>query len=275
MLTSLDLDDNSGNISLSDTYANFHDYEIQWTPDTITWLVDGQVGRVKKRSDTWNATSNQWAFPQTPARVQISIWPAGASSNAEGTIQWAGGPIDWSSSDIVNYGYDFATFGQISVECYNATSPPGTNTGKSYTFNSAVATNDTVTDGNDSTILKSFLGSGNDMNAGASSATSGTAGPSSTGTPANSIPGGGNGAVGQNPGSAPDNSDGGSSAGSGSGSGSSGTAAAPTCVATGFSQNNCGNGSPSSKSDGVRGVERTLGASALAVIVGFAGLLFL
>ncbi len=135
------LDDNSGNISLSDTYNNFHTYEIQWTPDDITWLVDGQVGRVKKRSDTWNATSNQWGFPQTPSRVQISIWPAGASSNAPGTIQWAGGPIDWASDDIKNYGYDFATFGKIEVDCFNAKSPPGTNLHTSYTYNNAAATN--------------------------------------------------------------------------------------------------------------------------------------
>lgn len=84
--------DNSGNITLSNTFDNFHTYEINWTPDEITWLVDGQVGRTKKRSETWNATSNQWAFPQTPSRVQISIWPGGASTNAPGTVQWAGGP---------------------------------------------------------------------------------------------------------------------------------------------------------------------------------------
>lgn len=79
-------DDNSGNISLSDTYNNFHTYEIDWTPDQISWLVDGQVGRTKKRADTWNATTNQWDFPQTPARVQLSIWPGGLATNAAGTI---------------------------------------------------------------------------------------------------------------------------------------------------------------------------------------------
>jgi beta-glucanase (GH16 family) len=52
MVLTLSLDTNSANISLSDTFENFHDFEIQWTPDTITWLVDGQVGRVKKRTDT-------------------------------------------------------------------------------------------------------------------------------------------------------------------------------------------------------------------------------
>jgi len=41
---------NGGNISLSDTFNNYHTYEIDWTPDEITWKIDGQVGRSKKRS---------------------------------------------------------------------------------------------------------------------------------------------------------------------------------------------------------------------------------
>ena len=58
---------------MSDTFEDFHDYEINWTPDEITWLVDGKVGRTVKKSDTFNKTSNQFDFPQTPARVQLSI----------------------------------------------------------------------------------------------------------------------------------------------------------------------------------------------------------
>ncbi|KAK3944388.1 concanavalin A-like lectin/glucanase domain-containing protein [Diplogelasinospora grovesii] len=257
--------DNSANISLSDTYNNWHEYEIQWTPDQITWLVDGQVGRVKKRSDTWNATSNQWGFPQTPARVQISIWPGGADTNAPGTIQWAGGPIDWNSAEIKNNGYYFATFGQIEVECYNASSPPGTNKHVSYTYNDISATNNTVVDGDKPTILKSFAGSGLDMNAGGSSASGSSGTATASSAPVASVPGG----TAAGPGSVP----GGSSSG-GSSDGSS-TGSASSCQATGFSQNCGGSSSSGSKSDGVRGVERTLGASAFAVVVGFAGLLLL
>jgi beta-glucanase (GH16 family) len=258
---------NSGNISLSNTYDNFHDYEIEWTPDEIKWSVDGQVGRTKKRSETWNATSNQWAYPQTPSRVQISIWPAGDEKNAKGTIDWAGGPIDWNSDDIKNYGYDFATFGEISVECYNANSGPGTSKGVSYTFNNIAATNDTVVDGNKSTVLKSFLGTGLDMDAGASSATNKPTGTASSSGPIASVPGGSSGGVGSNPGQGAD--------GTGGNNGGSGSNSAPACVATGFSQNACGNDPGKSKNDGSRGVKRTLGASAFAVVIGFAGLLFL
>ncbi|KAH8816223.1 concanavalin A-like lectin/glucanase domain-containing protein [Xylogone sp. PMI_703] len=156
---------NSGNISLSDTFDNFHTYEIQWTPDSITWLVDGQVGRVKQRSETYNATAKQWNFPQTPARVQLSLWPGGLSTNAQGTIDWAGGPINWNSQDIKNNGYYYATFAEVTISCYNAQSPPGTNSGTSYTYNSPLGLNNTVVDGDKPTVLKSLLGTGTNMSA--------------------------------------------------------------------------------------------------------------
>lgn len=156
---------NSGNISLSDTFENFHTYEIQWTPDSITWLVDGKVGRVKQRSETYNATAKQWNFPQTPARVQLSLWPGGLSTNAQGTIDWAGGPISWNSQDIKNNGYYYATFSEVSISCYNAQSPPGTNSGVSYTYNNAIGLNNTVVDGDKPTVLKSLLGTGTNMSA--------------------------------------------------------------------------------------------------------------
>lgn len=75
----------------SDTHANYHDYEIDWQPDTLTWSIDGKVVRTLKKADTWNATANRYTFPQTPARVQLSLWPAGLSSNGQGTVNWAGG----------------------------------------------------------------------------------------------------------------------------------------------------------------------------------------
>ncbi|KAJ9150881.1 Glycoside hydrolase family 16 protein [Pleurostoma richardsiae] len=274
---------NSANISLSDTFENFHDYEIQWTPDTITWLVDGQVGRVKKRTDTWNDTANQWDYPQTPARVQLSIWPGGADTNAKGTIDWAGGPIDWDSEDIKNYGYDYATFGEVTIECYNASSAPGTNKHVSYTYNDYRATNDTVVDGNDPTVLKSFLGTGLDMNAGASSASaSSTSTATSSSAPVESIPGGSSGGTGTNGQAA--GSSGGDSSSSDSGSSSSGTTSSSDCQATGFTQDcsssSSGSSSSSSSSSnnsgaGRVGEDRMLGASAFAVVIAFIGLMWL
>lgn len=182
--------------------------------------------------------------------MQLSIWPGGASSNAPGTIQWAGGPIDWNSPDIKNNGYYYATLGEVSMQCYNASSPPGTNNDVSYTYKSAVATNDTVVNGKDNTVLKSFLDTGLDMDA---NAPTGTASPTAA-----QIPGGNNGNPGQNP-----NGNGGSG-GTGTGSGSD-------CSTTGFAQSCNSN----NKNDGSRAQDRVLGASAFAVVVAVAALLWI
>merc|ERR1711964_70745 len=114
---------NGANISLSDTFDNYHTYEINWTPDIVEWIIDGQVGRTLKKSDTWNATANQWKYPQTPARVQLSLWPGGLPTNGKGTIDWAGGLVDFDNNvDIKTNGYYYATFESVTMECYNATS---------------------------------------------------------------------------------------------------------------------------------------------------------
>ncbi|EGS17892.1 putative cell wall protein [Thermochaetoides thermophila DSM 1495] len=258
---------NTGNISISsNSYEDFHDYEIQWTPDEIRWLVDGKVGRVKKRSETWNATANQWDFPQTPARVQISIWPGGLETNAEGTINWAGGKIDWESDEIKNYGYYFATFAEVEVKCYRTDSPPGTNKGISYYYTDYRATNDTVVDGNKSTVIKSLLATGLDPTKGDPAKASKSGSASAAESSVFAIPGGGVGIGNPVPGSS-SGSDG--SSGSGTGTGRS-----SFCDGSSFSQD-CTGGSDAGENAGVRGVRSGLGASAFAVVVGIAGLLFL
>jgi hypothetical protein len=160
------IDENSENITLSDTFANFHDYEIRWTPDKIEWWVDGKLGRTLQKSDTWNATSKNFDFPQTPSRVQLSLWPGGKEGNAEGTVAWAGGPIDWDAPDIQKSGYYFATFSDVEIECYNAKSGPGTNSGTSYWYKDAAGTNDTIVDGDKRHTIASLMATGEDMDKG-------------------------------------------------------------------------------------------------------------
>ena len=127
--------------------------------------------------------------------MQLSLWPGGLASNPQGTISWAGGVIDWNSPDIQKYGYYYAAVEQVTISCYNAQSPPGTNSGKSYTYDSAVGTNNTVIDGTNSTVLGSLQDSGLDMDAGKSTKTGSSSKPSGS---ANSIPYG-NGFHGQQP----------------------------------------------------------------------------
>lgn len=262
---------NSGNITgVSDTNTDWHEYEIRWTPDKIEWYVDGVLGRTQLKSDTWNKTANQWDYPQTPARVQLSIWPGGAASNGQGTIDWAGGPIDWDSDAIKQDKYYYASVGEITMECYKTGSAPGTNSGKSYTYDDVSGTNNTVVDGNKNTILKSLLGTGLDMEADYPSS-SGTAQTSKEVVPG--LSGGGPGTNGQAAGNANGNDDS-SGSGSSSDSGTSSDGGAANCN-SGFSQD-CGSGSTSSnpKNQGAR-QEHVLGTSAFAALIAVAAMLWL
>ncbi|KAK6539173.1 hypothetical protein TWF694_009417 [Orbilia ellipsospora] len=153
----------SGNITLDsgDTYSEWHTYTIDWTPDSITWLVDGQVGRVQKRGDTYNATTGNFEFPQTPSRVQLSLWPGGLASNGKGTIDWAGGPISWTGGDIATYGYYFAQVKEVTVECYNAPNAQGSGK-KSYVYKDLKQVNTSVVLSDDQTYLASLVATGED-----------------------------------------------------------------------------------------------------------------
>ncbi|RYP93089.1 hypothetical protein DL770_000835 [Monosporascus sp. CRB-9-2] len=263
----------SGNITeLSNTFEEWHTYEIDWTPEKITWLIDGEVGRTVEKKTTWNETANQWDYPQTPARVQLSIWPGGADTNAEGTIAWAGGRIDWGSEDIRRDGYYYAAVSEVDITCYKTDSAPGTNKGKSYIYNDARATNDTVVDGDKPTILKSLLGSGLDMDKDYAKESS-----SATQEVIPGLSGGGPGTNGQAAGDADSGSGGGGNGGSGtSGNSATGTDIAPVCTVTGFTQD-CSNPAGTSDDSQNTGVkqERALGASAFAALVAVAGMIWL
>ncbi|TXT04853.1 hypothetical protein VHUM_03936 [Vanrija humicola] len=56
-------------------------------------------------------------YPSTPSRIQISIWPAGLPSSPKGTVEWAGGLIDWNDPDYVANGYFWNTVKSVSISC--------------------------------------------------------------------------------------------------------------------------------------------------------------
>lgn len=150
--------------------------------------MDGEVQRTLKKSDTWNETANRYQYPQTPARLQMSLWPAGQSSNAQGTIDWAGGEIDWDSEDIKKDGYYAATIGQVDVKCYD---PPKDvkktgDTAYLYTSDKAMVTDVEIT-GN-STVLASLGATGLDMDSGAKNSSSSSSGGSSSAAASDSVP---------------------------------------------------------------------------------------
>jgi len=71
--------------------GQFITYTIEWTESQVTWSVGSTIVRVLTPA---TADANQ--YPQTPMQVKFGAWSGGDSSNAEGTIQWARGPTDYS-----------------------------------------------------------------------------------------------------------------------------------------------------------------------------------
>ncbi|WWC90229.1 uncharacterized protein L201_005162 [Kwoniella dendrophila CBS 6074] len=119
----------------SDSSSNFLTYTFDWQEDYLNWMIDGQVVRTVLKSDTLSADGSQYKYPSTPSRVQLSIWPAGISSSAQGTIDWAGGMIDWSDPDYVANGYFWNTLQSIKISCANENDQTSTTTGWSYQGN--------------------------------------------------------------------------------------------------------------------------------------------
>jgi len=125
---------------LTDTYSNWHDFTVDWQPDSLTFLVDGNATRTVTAAETTNNSTGVVQFPNTPSRIQLSIWPAGIASSASGTVQWAGGMINWNDPDYVSAGHFYALFQSVSVQCNDPTLPNASDTSYVYGTNSSLDT---------------------------------------------------------------------------------------------------------------------------------------
>ena len=84
--------------SLSDTNQNYHDYtvcmplsftrhvltrvtQIDWQPDTLKFLIDGQEVRIVNKADT--LVNGVYQYPTSPARVQLSVWAGGIAGSPQ------------------------------------------------------------------------------------------------------------------------------------------------------------------------------------------------
>lgn len=237
-----------------------HEYEIDWQPDTITWSIDGKIVRTLDREKTWNATANRYSFPQTPSRVQLSLWPGGLPTNGEGTINWAGGLVQWDSPYMTN-GYYYAAFDEVSIECYDPPAGAKKSGNKSYIYNDKSMTNLTVEITNDNTILKSLLGTGTNMSADYPHSSASASGSDVATVPG--LTGAGPGTNGQRPDNGTDSSN--------SGGDDSGTNTASTTgsASTGFVQ---GGGDASGAGQIGGNSETALKGSLFAVIVAIVGM---
>ncbi|PWN51694.1 concanavalin A-like lectin/glucanase [Violaceomyces palustris] len=97
--------------SSSFSVADWHTFTLDWKPDALKWKVDGKTIRTLKASDAGSK------YPRSPSRVQFSTWAGGNSTNPEGTIEWAGGPIDWESAEYKQNGYYSQELKQFNVVC--------------------------------------------------------------------------------------------------------------------------------------------------------------
>ncbi|KAK2461213.1 hypothetical protein APHAL10511_006740 [Amanita phalloides] len=143
---------NNGKVTggLQDTYSTYHDYTIDWKPDTLTFLVDENVVRTVTRSSTIDS-SGVAHYPSTPSRIQLSIWPAGVNSSAPGTIAWSGGMINWNDPDYESAGHFYAEVQSVQVQCADPVAPSSNVT--SYVYQSNNADNPSIAFSNASTLI--------------------------------------------------------------------------------------------------------------------------
>ncbi|KAL1661620.1 glycoside hydrolase family 16 protein [Schizophyllum commune] len=146
---------------LSDTFENYHAYTIDWQPDHITFSIDGNEVRTVKASDFVDGNGGS-QFPNTPSRIQLSLWPAGIDSMPEGTVQWAGGKINWDDPDYTSAGHFYALVKSVSVKCADPETPSANDT--SYIYESNAST-PSIAMSNHSTLLN---GAGRTMMVGTS-----------------------------------------------------------------------------------------------------------
>lgn len=271
LCTRLTADDNEKNITVqgADTFSDWHTYVIDWQPDQLTWSVDGKIARTLKRSETLNKTDNVYHYPQSPARVQLSLWPAGLAKNGQGTVEWAGGQIDWSQKDPKTNGYYYSMFKDVEIQCYDPPSDANVTGKTSYIFNDRTGLQKSIARTDDNTVLKSLLGTGTDMdkdypNAQASG-TNSASGASASNTNVATVPG----LTGAGPGT--DGSRGGDSTGSSGGAGTGSGTSSSTGVG-GFVQDSTKSGT---QNNGGMKNEQVFAGSMFAALMAGLGLLVL
>ena len=106
--------------------------------------------RTLTRAETTDNSTGIVRYPSTPSRIELSLWPAGISSEPEGTVEWAGGMINWDDPDYKSAGHFYAYIDSISVQCADQ---PGANiTSYVYGSNSSAYT-PSISETNETTIL--------------------------------------------------------------------------------------------------------------------------
>lgn len=104
----------------------FHNYTIHWTKERLEWWIDEELVRTLLYEDALDGRN----YPQTPSTVRLGIWPAGDPKNSPGTIEWAGGEVDYDAGPYT------MTVKQLSVEDFSS--------GKQYAYSDRSGSWDSV-----------------------------------------------------------------------------------------------------------------------------------
>ncbi|KAJ2349952.1 putative glycosidase CRH2 [Coemansia sp. RSA 2671] len=123
----------------ANTATTYHDYTIDWTPDAITWIVDGKTLRKLNRKDTYDSKTKVYKFPAAEGRIGFSIWDGG-NSGSDGTEKWAGTPTPWTPSTVYKMFVD-----SIKITCAKENPKPPVSSISSATTTTATTSTTTTT----------------------------------------------------------------------------------------------------------------------------------
>ncbi|KAG5913190.1 hypothetical protein E4U53_004965, partial [Claviceps sorghi] len=113
---------------VSNPVSSPHAYALEWTRQNITWFIDGRPVRTLLARDAGSR------FPQTPMQIKLGTWVAGQPGAASGTVQWAGGYVDWSRGPFAAY------YKTVSVTDYAGGHGPAGTAAASYVWRDASGT---------------------------------------------------------------------------------------------------------------------------------------
>lgn len=88
--------DRGGYHQVDNADTEFHNYTTYWDQERLQWWIDGKMVREVLYDD--EGTVGGENYPQTPCRVKFSLWPAGRKGAKQGTIDWAGGLVNWDNA---------------------------------------------------------------------------------------------------------------------------------------------------------------------------------
>ncbi|KAK4056085.1 putative glycosidase CRH2 [Microbotryomycetes sp. JL221] len=106
-------------IPVGDRGADFADFGIVWTPETLSWTLNGKIVRSVQKRDTHDPSTGLYGFPSTPSRLQFKIFAISVDDPSD-LQEWSGGSVKWDSPTYIVDGYYASRIRWVNVECFDA-----------------------------------------------------------------------------------------------------------------------------------------------------------